>query len=99
LTRPEGFVSLGLVSASFVFKLVLSFLIGGLWVAVMRASLLGGTSVVVCAAAVRLTYLPLGLGFGTAVSAAAALGSTALIHALSPKKDRSDASGPGVRPG
>jgi len=66
--------------------------------AVMRASLLGGTSVVVYAAVVRLTYPPLGLGFGTAVSAAAAIGSTVLIRALSPKRDRHAAPGPGGRP-
>jgi len=50
--------------------------------AVMRASLLGGISVVVYAAAVRLTYMPLGLGKGTAVSMAAALAATVLIRAL-----------------
>ena len=62
--------------------------------AVMRASLLGGTSVVVYAAVVRLTYLPLGLGFGTAVSAAAAIGSTVLIRALNPQKGSARGSWP-----
>jgi uncharacterized membrane protein (GlpM family) len=52
---------------------------------VMRAALLGGISVVVYAAAVRLTYPQLGLGWGTAASTAAALGSTLLIRAVTMK--------------
>lgn len=48
--------------------------------AVLRSSLLGGISVVVFAAAVRLTYPPLGLGWGMAASTAAALAASLFIR-------------------
>ncbi len=54
----------------------------GFSAAVMRASLAGGISCIVFAAAVRLSFVPLGLALGTLVSAAAALASTLLIRAV-----------------
>lgn len=53
--------------------------------AVMRASLVGGISCIVFAAAVRLSFVPLGLALGTLVSAFAALAGTLLIRALTMK--------------
>lgn len=50
--------------------------------AVMRSTLLGGTSCVVFAAAVRVSFVPLGLAPGAAVSALAALANTLLVRAL-----------------
>jgi len=54
----------------------------GFSAAVMRSTLLGGMSCIVFAAAVRVSFVPLGLAYGTLVSALAALSSTLLIRAL-----------------
>lgn len=54
----------------------------GFSAAVMRSTLLGGISCVVFAAAVRVSFVPLGLVAGTLVSALAALSSTLLIRTL-----------------
>jgi Protein of unknown function (DUF3147) len=54
----------------------------GFSAAVMRSTLLGGTSCVIFAAAVRVSFVPLGLVAGTLVSALAALSSTLLIRKL-----------------
>ena len=64
----------------------------GFSAAVMRSTLLGGTSCVVFAAAVRASFVPLGLAAGTAVSALAALANTLVVRALMPK-DRVSGSG------
>ena len=57
----------------------------GFSAALMRSTLLGGISVVVFATAVRLSFVPLGLGYGTIVSTLAPLASTLLLRALTPK--------------
>jgi hypothetical protein len=62
----------------------------GFTAAVMRSTLLGGASCVVFAAAVRLSFVPLGLVAGTLIAALAALSSTLLIWALMTKKKMSD---------
>jgi hypothetical protein len=48
--------------------------------AVMKASILGAMSVVVFGVAVRYTYVPMGLVFGTLVSIIISFGSSILIH-------------------
>ena len=50
--------------------------------AVMRSTLIGGTSCVIFAAAVRASFVPLGLAAGTVVSTLAALANTLLVRAL-----------------
>ncbi len=68
----------------------------GFSAAVMRSTLLGGTSCVVFAAAVRVSFVPLGLAAGSVVSALAALANTLLVRALMPK-DRVSGSGQSFR--
>lgn len=60
----------------------------GFSAAVMRSTLLGGISCVIFAAAVRVSFVPLGLVLGTLVSAFAALLSTLLIRGLMRKGSR-----------
>lgn len=60
----------------------------GFSAALMRATLVGGISVIVFATAVRLSFVPLGLGYGTLVATLAPLASTFLIGALTAGKTR-----------
>jgi uncharacterized membrane protein (GlpM family) len=54
--------------------------------AVMKSSLVGAVSVVVYGVAVRFTYVPFGLWWGTLISLLVALGSTFFIHRSIEKK-------------
>ena len=62
----------------------------GFSAAVMRSTLVGGISCVVFAAAVRASFVPLGLAVGTLISALAALASTLLIRTLMIRRHMSD---------
>jgi uncharacterized membrane protein (GlpM family) len=57
----------------------------GFSAALMRSTIVGGISVIVFATAVRLSFVPLGLGRGAVVSTLAPLASTLLIWALRKK--------------
>ena len=59
----------------------------GFSAALMRSTLIGGISVVVFAIAVRLSFIPLGLGLGALVSTLAPLASTLIIWAIRHSKE------------
>lgn len=55
--------------------------------ALMRSTIVGGISVIVFATAVRLSFVPLGLGWGALVSTLAPLASTLIIWAIRNSRD------------